>query len=42
MGTAVALDAGVSTDNVDIVSYEWDFGNETTSIGIIITNTYTP
>jgi len=36
-----SFDAGSSSDNVGIVSYEWDFGDETTGAGINVNHTYT-
>jgi len=36
----VTFDAGASTDNVGIVSYEWNFGDGTTGIGKTTTHTY--
>jgi len=41
VGTTVSFDAGGSTDNVGIVSYEWDFGDGTTGTGVTTTHTYT-
>jgi parallel beta-helix repeat protein len=41
VGATVTFDAGGSTDNVGIVSYEWDFGDGTTGIGKTTTHTYT-
>jgi len=41
VGTIVTLDGGGSSDNVGIVSYEWDFGDGTTGTGKITTHTYT-
>ena len=41
VGTAMTFDASESTDNVGIVSYEWDFGDGTTGTGITATHTYT-
>ena len=43
-GSAVIFDAGDSSDNVGIISYEWDFGDGTSSAleaGPITTHTYT-
>jgi len=40
-GTIATFDASASTDNMGIVSYEWDFGDGTTGIGITTTHTYT-
>jgi PKD repeat protein len=40
MGDTAASDAGNSTDNVGIVSYEWDFGDEATGAGKTITHEY--
>jgi PKD repeat protein len=37
----VTFDASASTDNVGIVSYEWNFGDGTTGIGRTTTHTYT-
>jgi len=39
--TSVSFDASNSTDNVAIVSYEWDFGDETNGTGKTTTHTYT-
>jgi len=39
--TSVSFDASDSTDNVGIVDYEWDFGDETTGTGVTTTHTYT-
>jgi len=41
VGATVTFDAGGSTDNVGVVSYEWDFGDGTTGIGKTTTHTYT-
>jgi PKD repeat protein len=40
VGTAVNFDAGSSTDNMGIVSYEWSFGDETTGTGKTTIHTY--
>jgi PKD repeat protein len=40
-GTPVTFDASASTDNVGIVSYEWNFGDGTTGTGKTTTHTYT-
>jgi len=37
---SVAFDASASTDNIDIASYEWDFGDGNAGIGKSINNTY--
>lgn len=39
--TSVSFDASGSTDNVAIVSYEWDFRDETTGTNKTTTHTYT-
>ena len=36
----VSFDAGGSSDNTGIVSYEWDFGDGTAGTGITVTHTY--
>jgi parallel beta-helix repeat protein len=41
VGATVSFDAGGSTDNVGIVSYEWDFGDESSGTGKTTTHTYT-
>jgi len=41
VGTLVAFDASGSTDNVAIVSCEWNFGDGTTDTGITCNHTYT-
>jgi parallel beta-helix repeat protein len=41
VGTAVSFDAGASTDNVGIVSYEWDFGDGSEGTGKTATHAYT-
>jgi len=40
-GTPINLSAGDSSDNVGIVSYEWDFGDGTHETGETATHTYT-
>jgi parallel beta-helix repeat protein len=40
-GMAVSFDAGGSSDNLGIVSYEWDFGDGTSGTGIAVNHTYT-
>lgn len=41
MGTHVTFDATGCSDNVGIISYEWDFGDGSTGTGIITTHAYT-
>jgi PKD repeat protein len=41
VGTPVTFDASASTDNVSIVSYEWNFGDGTTGTGKTTTHAYT-
>jgi PKD repeat protein len=41
VGTTVTCDASGCSDNVGVVSYEWDFGDGTTGTGVIATHTYT-
>ena len=41
VGATVTFDGGGSTDNVGIVSYEWDFGDGTTGTGATTSHTYT-
>ena len=41
VGTPVIFNASGSSDNVGVVSYEWDFGDGTTSTGVIVNHTYT-
>lgn len=40
LGERVALDASGSRDNVGISSFQWDFGDGTTGVGIETTHTY--
>ncbi len=40
VGETVTFDAGASSDNVDIVSYQWDFGDGTTATGVTANHTY--
>jgi hypothetical protein len=39
-GESVTLDASGSTDNIGIVSYEWDFGDGTTGSGKTVSHIY--
>jgi len=39
-GATVAFDANKSSDNVGIVSYSWNFGDETSQTGIAATHAY--
>ena len=39
-GTSVTFNAGGSTDNLGIASYDWDFGDGATGSGAIVTHTY--
>jgi len=41
VGATVTFDASGSSDNEEIVSYEWDFGDETNGTGITTTHNYT-
>jgi len=41
INTQVTFEASVSSDNLGIVSYEWDFGDGTTGSGETATHTYT-
>ena len=40
VNTVVSFDASGSSDNVEIVSYEWDFGDGTSGTGMTATHTY--
>jgi len=40
VGATVSFDASASSDNVGIVSYQWDFGDGTTGTGKTTTHTY--
>ena len=40
VGATISFDASASSDNVAIVSYEWDFGDGTTGTGETTTHTY--
>jgi len=39
--TVVSFDAGNSSDNVGIISFDWDFGDENKGIGVTTTHIYT-
>ena len=39
--TVLGFDASNSSDNVGIVSYEWDFGDGTNGTGLTLNHTYT-
>ena len=39
-GTSVTFDASGCSDNVGIISYEWDFGDGSAGTGLIATHTY--
>ena len=39
-GTSVTLDGSNSTDNVGVVSYEWNFGDGTSGTGVSVTHIY--
>ena len=41
VGTTLTFDASKSTDNVGIISYEWNFGDGTTAKGVKVTHKYT-
>lgn len=41
VGATVSFDAGGSADNVGIVSYDWDFGDESSGTGKTTTHEYT-
>jgi PKD repeat protein len=38
--TSCIFDGGQSSDNVGVVRYEWDFGDDTTGTGQVTTHTY--
>ncbi|MEM2599404.1 MAG: PKD domain-containing protein [Thermoproteota archaeon] len=40
VGDTVVFDASMSTDNMEIVSYEWDFGDGGSGIGVKATHVY--
>ncbi|MEM4169668.1 MAG: PKD domain-containing protein, partial [Thermoproteota archaeon] len=40
VGDTVVFDASMSTDNIGIVSYEWDFGDGESGIGVKATHVY--
>ncbi len=40
VGNAVQFDAGASSDNGEIVEYEWAFGDGTTASGEVVTHAY--
>jgi len=40
VGATITFDAGGSSDNIGIVSYEWDFGDGTTGTGKTANHTY--
>jgi len=41
VGTVVTFNANSSSDNIGIVSYEWNFGDGTNGTGLTTTHTYT-
>ena len=38
--TPITFDGSASSDNIDIISYDWNFGDETTGTGKTATHTY--
>jgi N-acetylneuraminic acid mutarotase/TorA maturation chaperone TorD len=40
VGSSIIFNASLSTDNVGIVKYEWDFGDGTTGEGMIVEHSY--
>ncbi|MHB9287018.1 PKD domain-containing protein [Halobacteriales archaeon Cl-PHB] len=39
-GETVTLDGSASTDDIGIASYEWDFGDDATDVGEVVTHVY--